>query len=99
MRATNKVCAGGLSSIGKAISLLFFSACVFMSGCKGSETIWSAESRSPDGKLGASASAVLRNKGLSIISGIDTDVYLNWAADKRASTLILSLADGSDAPS
>jgi hypothetical protein len=88
----------GRSRSFKAIFLLAIGACAFTSSCKSSETIWSAEAKSPDGKVVASVRAVLRNKGLSIISGVDTYVYLNWAGDRRPSMLILSLADGSDNP-
>jgi hypothetical protein len=78
--------------------LLAVSMAIFASGCHSSETIWSAQANSPDGKVVASARADLRNKGLSIISGIDTNVYVNWAGDKRPAMLVLNLADGSDAP-
>jgi len=90
-----KFSAGDSSVISKAISLLLFGACL-LSGCQSSRTIWSAEAQSPDGKLVASARAAVRNSGLSIISGVDTDVYLNWSKDSRPPTLILDLADGSD---
>src|SRR2546425_3361784 len=53
MGLINKPCTCG-STI-KAILLLTVGACVFMSGCKGSETTWSAEARSPDGKMIATA--------------------------------------------
>src|SRR5580698_5158474 len=79
--------------------LLALSPAIFASGCHSTETIWSAQAKSPDGKVVASAQADLRNKGLSIISGIDTNVYVNWAGDKRPPMLVLNLADGSDAPS
>jgi len=78
--------------------LLAASVAIFASGCRSSETIWSAQAKSPDGKVVASARADLRNKGLSIISSIDTNVYVNWAGDKRPAMLVLNLADGSDAP-
>jgi len=88
----------GSSRTVRVTLLVVTGACFLMSSCKASETIWSAEVKSPDGTIVASARAVLRNKGLSIISGIDTNVYLNWTADKRPPTLILSLADPSDTP-
>lgn len=40
----------------------------------------------------------LRNRHLSVISGVDTNVYLSWASDRRPPMLILTLADGSDVP-
>lgn len=80
----------------KLILLLTIGASLLTSGCGSSETIWSAESRSPDGKVIASARTVVRNKGLSIISGTDTNVYLKWATGSRGEALILELADASD---
>lgn len=82
----------------KAIVLLIFAVCLYLPGCRRSRTIWSAESRSPDGKIVATARTVARNEGLSIISGTDTSVYLRWATGSRGSTQILELADASDAP-
>jgi hypothetical protein len=95
---THEPGAGGFSCALKAILLLALGACVSMSSCSNSETIWSAESRSPDGAVIASARAVLMNKGLSIISVVDTSVYLNWSTGRKHPMLILELADASDAP-
>lgn len=58
-------------------------------GCEGPRTAWSAESRSPDGKMVATARA-------EETSGIGTGnpgtfVYLNWAVGSQSSTLILGL--------
>lgn len=72
---------------------------IFGAACDRSENIWSAQAKSPDGKVIAVAQAVLRNKGLSVVSGIDTNVYLNWAGDTRPPMLVLNFADGSDSPS
>jgi hypothetical protein len=82
----------------KAILLSMVGACFLISGCRSAQTIWSAESRSPDGKVVASARAIARNQGLSIISGTDTDVYLKWASGSRGDTSILQLADATDDP-
>lgn len=82
----------------KLILLLTFEACLFMSGCGSSETVWSTESRSPDGKVIATARTAVRNKGLSIISGTDTNVYLKWAKGSRGETPILELADATNDP-
>jgi hypothetical protein len=78
--------------------LLALATCVFMPGCWGSRTIWSAESRSPDGKVLARARAVATNGGLSINSITDTKVYLKWATGSSTETPVLELADASDAP-
>jgi hypothetical protein len=77
---------------------LVLTTSIFMSSCLGSRTIWSAEAKSPDGRVVALARAILRNKGLSIISGVDTEVYLNWVDDRRPPVLILNLSDASDMP-
>lgn len=67
---------------------------VFICGCK-QETIWSAESRSPDGKIAASARAVGAN-GFGTGGGIHTFAYLNWTADSQAPTMILDLIDNTN---
>jgi hypothetical protein len=95
---TNRIATRSSSGTRKAVLLLAFGACVFASSCRSSETIWSVEATSPDGNVVAKASAVTRNTSLSIISGTDTNVYLNWVGDQRPPTLVLSLADGSDHP-
>lgn len=95
MKSIRKSMAGG-SSLVLMASILGF--CVFAFGCKSSKTIWSEESHSPDGKVVASVHAVARNQGLSIISGVDSSVYLNWATGPKQPMLVLELADASDAP-
>jgi hypothetical protein len=79
-----------------AILVLTCWACVVMSGCKGSQTIWSGEATSPDGRMIATARAVA-NSGFAI-NGVGTFVYLNWTTGSQPPTLILDLADASDAP-
>jgi hypothetical protein len=77
---------------------LLLTLAVLMSSCGSSQATWSAESRSPDGKVIAKARTVVRNQGLSIISGTETNVYLKWATGSRGDTSILELADASDDP-
>jgi hypothetical protein len=96
---TKDPCIKGLALTRNAKLLLVLATSISVSSCKSSRTIWHTEAQSPDGKIVASARAVSRNEGLSIISGIDTNVYLGWAGDTRPPTLILTLADGSDMPS
>src|ERR1700724_3476347 len=93
----NKPVTGGSFSTLKIILLLAVGASAFISGCKRSEAIWSAEARSPDEKMIASARAVAQS-GFGI-NGIETYVYLNWTKGSQPPMLILDLADGSDAPS
>ena len=78
--------------------LLIISICFVFSGCSRSNTVWSAQSTSPDGRVIVNARATEENAGLSIISGVDTNVYINWVDDKRPPTLILSISDVTDAP-
>jgi hypothetical protein len=70
----------------RAISFVAVAVCAFLSGCNGSETIWSAESRSPDGKMLASARTIARS-GFGT-GAIDTEVYLKWS---RSSPPVLVL--------
>jgi len=93
----DKLWVASCSAIGKISPLLLCGFC-FLFGCQSSRAVWSAQALSPDGKIVATARAVVRNAGLSIISGVDTNVYLNWSKDSRTPALILNLADGSDSP-
>lgn len=86
------------SSSFKVSPLLSVAICVLMSGCGGSHSIWSAESRSPDGKVLAKARTSATDGGLSILSSTDTKVYLKWATGSRTDTSVLELTDASDAP-
>ncbi len=94
MKPTMRECFGSF----KLILLLTFEVCLFMSGCGSSKKVWSTESRSPDGKVIASASTVMTGRGLSIVSNTITDVYLKWANGSREETSILELADATDDP-
>src|SRR5690348_17089215 len=94
MKSARKSDANGLFLVVMVLALGFS---VLALGCKSSKTIWSAESHSPDSKVVASVHAVARNRGLSIISGVDSSVYLNWATGSKQPMLVLELADASDA--
>ena len=79
----------------RAILLLSLGLCVFLSGCKKDPPVSSAESKSPDGKLVATAHT-FANSGFG--GGPPTTfVYLSWVAGLQSPTLILSLTGGSDA--
>ena len=80
----------------KAISLIIVGACVFVSGCK-SPPIWSAESRSPDGKMVATAE-VFANGGFVAPGPDATFVYLNWNAGSQPRMLILAFSGGQSEP-
>lgn len=85
---------GGSSWSLKAILFLTFGACVFMSGCKASPT-WSAESRSPDGKMIAMADA-FENGGFVAPGPGATFVYLNWTTGSQPKMLILAFSEGQE---
>jgi hypothetical protein len=82
----------------KLILLLASGVCPLLSGCGRSQTVWSTESRSPDGKVIANASTVVTGRSLSIVSNTMTDVQLKWAKGSRGKTSILELADATDDP-
>ena len=94
MKPTIRGCSWGL----KLILLLTSGVAPLLSGCGRSQTLWSTESRSPDGKVIANASTVVTGRGLSIVSNTMTDVHLKWAKGSRGETSILELADATDDP-
>src|SRR5271165_3853663 len=92
IRLSDKIATGGSSWMRK-IMFLTLGLCVFLSGCK-APPISSAESKSPDGKLIATAHT-FANIGFG--GGPPTTfVYLNWVKASQSPTLILSLTGGSD---
>jgi len=82
----------------RLVLLLTFGSCFFVAGCGGSQIVWSAESRSPDGKVIANASTAVSGRGLSIVSNTITNVHLKWARGSRGQTSVLELADATDDP-
>ena len=95
MGMINKAGMGSSSRTHKAILLLTFCVSVLMSGCKASPT-WSAEARSPDGKMVATAET-FANGGFVAPGPPATLVYLNWTAGSQPKTLILALSGGAEA--
>ena len=87
------------SPVLKATLLITVAVCFLLSGCKGegSETIWSAEARSPDGSRVASARTVA-NSGFGT-GYIWTAVYLNSTKGSQPPTAILQLSDTFERPS
>ena len=69
---------------------------VVMFGCRGSETTWSAEARSPGGKFLASASTI-EQSGFGT-GAITTTVYLRPLAWSGESIEILEFHDGPPGP-
>jgi hypothetical protein len=92
MRLSDKIAIGGSSWTCKVL-LLTLELCIFLSGCK-APPVSSAETKSPDGKLVATAHT-FANSGFR--GGPPTTfVYLSWATGSQSPTLILSLTGGSD---
>ena len=95
MGLIHKPGASAFSHTVKVILLLTVSACAWMSGCKASPT-WSAESRSPDGKMIATAST-FEQSGFGT-GWVQTTVYLNWTKGSQPKMLILAFSDGPSVP-
>jgi hypothetical protein len=75
--------------------LMVCGICLEICGCKNPEVVWSAESKSPDGKMVAKGQA-FANGGFGV-SGIPaTFVYLNWATGSQKPKEILEFANESD---
>ena len=79
----------------KTILLLVFTVCSITCGCRKSQTIWSAEARSTDGKMIATARA-FANGGFGISGVPSTFVYLNWTTGSQKPMEILCLGNESD---
>jgi hypothetical protein len=78
-------------------ALVIIGASVSVSGCDGPKVSWSAETRSPDGKMVAHARTI-EPSGIGT-GDFGTFVDLNWTAGSQPSTVVLAFADGSDEPS
>lgn len=92
----NQTGASGIASMGKSILLLIFTVCVTVAGCDGPKTTWSAESRSPDGKMIATAETI-QTSGIGT-GDIGTRVYLNWISGSQPPTIILAFTEGPAGP-
>lgn len=88
-----------ISSARGGALLIALSICISVLGCKGlilrlgldasPRTAWSAESRSPDGKMVATARAE-ETSGIGT-GNPGTSVYLNWTTGSQPPTIILFL--------
>jgi hypothetical protein len=76
--------------------LCSFLTCVLLLGCRGSQTIWTAEVRSPDGQMLASARTIAQS-GFGT-GYVGTIVYLNWTTGSQPPMEILGLSDKSETP-
>jgi hypothetical protein len=92
----NQTGASGIAAIRKPVLLLLFTLCVMLSGCDGPKTTWSAESRSPDGKMIATAETI-QTSGIGT-GDPGTRVYLNWTTGSQPPTIILAFTEGPAGP-
>ncbi len=97
MELPSKLAAGSSPSFRRAASFLIFGICIAVSGCKSSRKIWSAEARSPDGNMLASARTDARS-GFGT-GYIGTVVYLNRINGSQPPMEILRLSDDYEMPS
>lgn len=74
--------------------LLIFLAVGF--GCDGPKTTLSAQSRSPDDKIIATAYTI-QTSGIGT-GDPGTRVYLNWTTGSQPATIVLAFSDGSNQP-
>jgi hypothetical protein len=72
-------------------------ALCFTIGCKNSERTWSAQAKSPDGKLIALAET-LEPGGWGTGAPAETYVNLNWTSGSQKSTVVFSFNDGPNEP-
>ena len=88
-------------SIGMALRglmlMLFAANCLSLCGCKNPQSVWTAESKSPDGKMVATAQA-FANGGFGVSGSPATFVYINWATGSQKPKEILELSNESDTP-
>jgi hypothetical protein len=85
------------SAFYKPISLIFVGICVLALGCRDSVIIWSAESRSPDGRWVASASTEqFSGPGTAYVA---TTAYLKAVNGSKPSEQLLVLSNDSAHPS
>ena len=76
--------------IRRAVSLVILGVCIFGSGCREHQTIWSAESRSPDSNWLANASTVQHSGPGN--AGLYTSVYLKRTNDSSSGEEVLGFS-------
>ena len=77
--------------------LLVMFVCAVVCGCQRSKPVWSADSRSPDGSMIATAEA-FDNGGFVSPGPPATFVYLNWTTGAQPKMLIFAFSDGPPEP-
>jgi hypothetical protein len=77
----------------RRIILLVFCACLLIWGCFGPRMTWSAESRSPDGEMIATAE-LMETSGIGT-GDPGTSVYLNFTSGPQPRVIIFAFAQAS----
>ncbi len=91
-----KPSTGNHSAIRMAMALLVLEVCFGAFGCGGSNTTWSDEARSPDGKMIAVARTVV--SGGPGTDGYSSTVSLNWTTGSQDPVNILVFTDAPAEP-
>ena len=91
----HKALTGYFDAVRGLIVVIAFGVYVLLSGCKAAPS-WSAESKSPDGKLIATVKTI-DDSGPGT-NFIQTTAYLNWVTNKNSPTMILAFSDGPSDP-
>lgn len=86
-----------LGNASAILTLMLLGISISLCGCKNPQTVWSAEVKSPDGKMVATATA-FANGGFGVSGAPATFVYLNWATGSQKPKEILELANETDSP-
>lgn len=81
----------------RVMPMVLGAICLSLCGCKNPQSVWTAESKSPDGKMVATAQA-FANGGFGVSGSPATFVYLNWATGSQKPKEILELSNESDTP-
>ena len=96
MKVANKPWTNVFDVVQGLVVLFVVAACIFLSGCRVAPS-WSAEAKSPDGKMIATAKTI-DDSGPGT-DFVQTTVYLNWSTNKNSPTMILAFSDGPPGPS
>lgn len=83
-------------AVRRVTSVLIVGACISTADCHRCDTTWSAEARSPDGKVVATARTIACSGfGTGVI---DTSVSLDWTGDSRPAQEVVGFSDEYEAP-
>ena len=96
VRPKNRNSGSLVAAAYKSASLLII-VLGFLTSCKNSERTWSAEAKSPDGKIIATAET-LEPGGWGTGAPAETYVSINWTSGSQSSTEIFSFNSGPNEP-